>query len=98
MQYKRYPTEFMENTVKLCLEEGANRQQIADNLGVKYKTLCSWISKSMSNPPKNIKIDYQTQYQTLVSENTELKKKLKKAETEREILKKAAAYFANPNT
>jgi transposase len=44
------------------------------------------------------KIDYKTQYQNLVSENAELKKKLKKAETEREILKKAAAYFANPNT
>lgn len=51
----------------------------------------------MSNPLKNIKIYYKTQYQTLVSENTDFREKLKKAETKREILKKAAAYFANPN-
>ncbi|WP_157671462.1 hypothetical protein [Francisella halioticida] len=43
----------------------------------------------MSNPQKEIKIDYKTQYQQLSFENTDLKKKLKQAETEREILKKA---------
>ena len=83
--------------MKLCLQPDANRQEIADNLGVKYKTICSWISKAMLTPPKDIKIDYKTQYQQLSSENAALKKKLKQAETEREILKKAAAYFAKQN-
>ena len=36
MGYKRYPIEFMENAVKLCLAEGADRAEIANNLGVKY--------------------------------------------------------------
>ena len=94
MGYQRYTKEFKDEAVKLCLQPDANRQEIADNLGVKYKTICSWISKAMLSSPKDIKIDYKTQYQQLSSENTALKKKLKQAETEREILKKAAAYFA----
>lgn len=51
----------------------------------------------MSDQPPE-KIDYKTCYQQLIAENTQLKRKLKQAETEREILKKAAAYFANHNT
>ena len=97
MKYQRYTKEFKDNAVKLCLQTGANRQEIADNLGVNYKTICTQISKAMSNPSKDIKIDYKTQYQQLSSENAELKKKLKQAETEREILKKAAAYFSKQN-
>ncbi|WP_157671291.1 transposase [Francisella halioticida] len=93
----RYTKEFKDEAVKLCLQPDANRREIADNLGVKYKTICSWISKAMSNPQKEIKIDCKTQYQQLSFENTDLKKKLKQAETEREILKKAAAYFAKQN-
>ena len=65
MSYQRYTKEFKEEAVKLCLQEGANRREIADNLGVKYKTICNWISKAMSNPSKDINIDYETQYQQL---------------------------------
>ena len=99
MAYKRYPEEFMDQAVQLCLAKDANRKEIADNLGINYKTLCTWITRYMSKSTTlDKKIDYKTQYQNLISENAKLKKKLKKAETEREILKKAAAYFANPNT
>ncbi|WP_150464774.1 transposase, partial [Francisella sp. XLW-1] len=49
MGYQRYTEEFKNNAVKLCLQPNANRQEIADNLGVKYKTICNWISKAMSN-------------------------------------------------
>ena len=97
MRYQKYTQEFKDEAIKLCLQAGANRQEIADNLGVKYKTICNWISKAMSNPPKDIKIDYKTQYQKLSSENVDLRKKLKQTEIEREILKKAAAYFAKQN-
>lgn len=97
MGYQRYTKKFKDEAVKLCLQPDANRRKIAENLGIKYKTICTWISKAMSNPTKDIKIDYKTQYQQLSTENTQLKKKLKQAETEREILKKAAAYFAKQN-
>ena len=55
MGYQRYTKEFKDNAVKLCLQPDANRREISDNLGVKYKTICSWISKAMSNPSKEIK-------------------------------------------
>ena len=41
MGYQRYKKEFKEEAVKLCLQPDANRQKIADNLGVKYKTICN---------------------------------------------------------
>ena len=94
MSYKRYSVEFMDEAVKLCLAKDADRSEIANNLGVKYKTLSNWISKAMSKPPKDVKIDYQSHYQQLLTENDALKKKIKKTEAEREILKKAARYFA----
>ena len=74
MSYQRYTKEFKEEAVKLCLQPDANRRKIADNLGVKYNTICHWISKAMSNSPKEVKIDYKTQYQQLSSENADLKK------------------------
>jgi DNA-binding transcriptional regulator LsrR (DeoR family) len=51
MSYKRYPAEFMEE---------ADRAKIANNLGVKYKTLSTWVTKAMSKPSQNVKIDYQS--------------------------------------
>jgi transposase len=97
MAKPRHTQEFKNESVKLALEKDANRKQIADNLGINYKTLCGWIAQSMSDQTPE-KIDYKTCYQQLIAENAQLKRKLKQAETEREILKKAAAYFANHNT
>lgn len=99
MPNNKYSCEFKKEAVKTALEPDANRKEIADNLGIKYKTLCTWIHLSMTKEQGNSKsTDYKSRYQELVAENAELKRKLKKTETEREILKKAAAYFANPNT
>ena len=55
--------------VKLALEKDANHKQIADNLEINYKTLCSWIDR----PPE--KMHYKTCYQQLITENAQLKRK-----------------------
>ena len=55
--------EFMEEAVKLCLAEGTDRAETANNLGVKYKTLGTWVTKAMSKPSQNVKINYQNCYQ-----------------------------------
>lgn len=54
MSYKRYPVEFIDEAVKLCLADWANSTEIASNLGVKYKILSTWITKAMSKPPKDV--------------------------------------------
>ena len=45
----------------------------------------------------NKSIDYKSRYQELINEVDKLKKDLKQTTLEREILKKAAAYFASQN-
>lgn len=97
MANQRYTEEFKKEAVKLALETDKTNQQLADNLGVKYKTLMNWIHKSMQDktPENNKGVDYKSRYQELVDTNTKLQKELKQAQLERDILKKAAAYFAS---
>jgi len=98
MANQKYTEEFKKEAVKMALESGETNAQIADNIGVKYKTLWNWIQKSMIKPDtSNQSIDYKSRYQELVDEVTKLKKDLKQTTIEREILKKAAAYFASQN-
>jgi transposase len=93
-----YTKEFKKEAVKLALESDVPKQKIADNLGVKYKTLLTWITLSMKVIDKTDKpVDFKSRYQELVSENAQLKTELKQTKLEREILKKAAAYFASQN-
>jgi len=93
-----YTKEFRKEAVKLALESDVPKQKIADNLGVKYKTLLTWITLSMKVIDKTDKpVDFKSRYQELVSENAQLKTELKQTKLEREILKKAAAYFASQN-
>lgn len=93
----KYTSEFRNEAVKLALSSDQPSATIARDLGIKTSTLYNWISKAMqdktdlpkSPKPSNIK------YQELEQENRDLKAKLKRAEQERDILKKAAAYFAS---
>lgn len=98
MPNQTYTKEFRKEAVKLALESDVPKQKIADNLGVKYKTLLTWITLSMKVIDKTDKpVDFKSRYQELVSENAQLKTELKQTKLEREILKKAAAYFASQN-
>lgn len=98
MPNQTYTKEFKKEAVKLALESDVPKQKIADNLGVKYKTLLTWITLSMKVIDKTDKpVDFKSRYQELVSENAQLKTELKQTKLEREILKKAAAYFASQN-
>lgn len=89
-----YTEEFKKEAVRHALESQDSVSKVASNLGLKYKTLYNWIQQGMHHPKESI-VDYKTGYQQLELENTELRRKLKKVEAERELLKKAAAYFAS---
>ena len=93
-----YTSEFKREAVKLAQSSEQPISQIALELGIKESTLYNWVSKAMkdkkpvnSNPEQKSK----HRYQELELENKQLKKELKRAEMERDILKKAAAYFAS---
>jgi transposase len=89
----RYPKEFKVEAVRLLNSGDKPASELAMELGVKRTLLYRWRDQfeakgesafSGSGRPKNDQL----------SEVARLKKELKEVSTERDILKKAAAYFA----
>ena len=89
---KPYPSEFKESAVKLAIESTNPISQTARELGVNVNTLHTWI-KQYSKPKDTASIrEREMNYH--VDEIKQLKKELTKVTQERDLLKKAAAYFA----
>lgn len=96
---KRYTQEFKESTIQLVLNSNESTVKIAKDLDVHEKTLYAWVrAYKVAN---NIEIPSlgKGQKSSIVkeSENEELKrlrKEIKLVKQERDILKKATAYFA----
>ena len=65
-------------------------KEIAIHLGVTAKSLHEWINALRPAPAKRLTADERTELQALRLENAELR-------IERDILKKAAAFFAREN-
>lgn len=86
-----YPDEFKESSAKLALESDQPLSKTAESLGVKDTTLYGWVKKYYPNH-HNVK---KPQLSESDAEIRRLKKELAQVKQERDILKKAAAYFAN---
>jgi len=91
----KYSKEFKDSTVQLILNNNESTVKVAENLDLNPQTLYNWIStyrKEHNMPIRNIKTNNQSE--TLQEENKRLRRELKIATQERDILKKATAYFA----
>ncbi len=84
-----YSSEFKESSVKLVLESDQPIVQTAKELGINVNTLHTWIGKYSQPKEKNM-----TSQEHHFDEIKRLKKELSKVTQERDLLKKAAAYFA----
>ena len=85
---KRYSQEIKVEAVKQITEGGYSVVEVSDRLGMCTKTLYHWRSQ-LSDKPKSVKSsDEQLRIAKLESE-------LKRVTEERDILKKAARYFAS---
>jgi len=84
----QYTSEFRENAIKLALESDQPVSQTADNLGINHNTLHTWISKY--GPPSENQGSLNEHH---FDEIKRLKKQLVQVTQERDLLKKAAAYF-----
>jgi transposase len=85
---KRYTQEFKVEAVKQTNERGYSVAEVSERLGICTKTLYHWRSQ-LSDKPKLIKApDDQLRIAKLEAE-------LKRVKEERDILKKAARYFAS---
>jgi transposase len=88
---KVYAAEFKESAVKLANESAKPIAQTARDIGVNENTLHTWISK-YSRPVENTKSVRTDEH--LYEELKRLKKEVAQLTEERNLLKKAAAYFA----
>lgn len=89
----RYPAEFKESAIKLALESDKPVSHTATELGINVDTMYSWIKQYRDlKPPKTRFSSQETIYH--VEEIKQLKKELARVTQERDILKKATAYFA----
>ena len=90
MKRKRYTEEFKREAVKQVTERGYTQSSVIENLGISQASLFRWISEFGGDRPHG-----NTKEVDKDAEISRLKSKLKRAEEERDILKKAAMYFAN---
>ena len=87
----QYSSEFKESAIKLALEGEKSIGQTAVDLGIKKSTLYTWIHKY--GGPRPI-VTKASDNEHIYDENKRLKKELSRVTQERDLLKKAAAYFA----
>jgi len=88
MSSKRYPTGFKKEAVRQVVERGHSVASVAERLGVTSHSLYNWMKKYGPNA------DRYTAELSDQAEIRKLKKELKRVTEERDILKKAAVYFA----
>jgi transposase len=84
-----YTSEFRESSIKLALESDQPIAQTARDLGINPNTIHTWINK-YSKPKATVARTDEHIY----DENKRLKKELARMTQERDLLKKATAYFA----
>lgn len=92
-QKKRsYSDELKYEAVKMVNEQGLSQQAVSNRLSIPKGTIASWVAGSKSGRIPARPGDPSVA--ELAAENRRLRKELTEARMEREILKKAAAYFA----
>ena len=89
----KYTKEFREEAVKLITEEKLSIPETARRLNLPNSTLENWMSKNRAGKLGEIGINYRPLTETEM-ELARLKRENAELRMERDILKKAAAYFA----
>lgn len=90
MKRPRYTEEFKKEAVKQVIERGNTQKDVAENLGISQPSLFRWIKEYGGDRPHG-----NTKEVDKDAEIAKLRAQLKRTEEERDILKKAAVFFAN---
>jgi len=86
---KRYTDEFKIEAVKQVTERGYSVADVAERLGTTTHSLYAWLKRYGEQSP------HQVDNAESQTEIAQLKSELRRVTEERDILKKAAKYFAN---
>ena len=92
MKQQRYTPEFRAEAVKLVTEQGLSQETAAQRLAIAKGTLANWVAAAKASARPSVPgARFAAE---LEAENARLRKELAEARMERDILKKATAYFA----
>ncbi len=84
----KYTLEFKQDAARLVLEKGYTHQQAADNLGISLGAIGRWVRAERGSTTEVVlNLADQAELVRLRRENEQLR-------MEREIIKKAAVFFA----
>ena len=89
---RRFSREFKVEAVRLVVERGVSMAQAARDLGVHANVLRNWVREHRANPQQAFPGVGQQNRDD--AEVTQLRREVARLKMERDILKKAAAYFA----
>ena len=93
--YKAYTEQFKEQAMDLVRVQGYDPTQAARQLGMPHSTLNQWLKRAgwvkRAEPSAPLPDDPHA----LKLRVAELERQVRRLQTEREILKKATAYFAS---
>ena len=84
---QRFSREFKEEAVRLAQSQDVPIKQVAKELGVSYWTLQYWLKQAKKNGKKPEPLPVE-------EEVRQLRVEVRRLRLEREILKKATAFFA----
>ena len=86
--------EFRIEAVKLVTDQGLSPAEVARRLDVPYQTLYNWVALAKTGKLGAVDAKRITPVSPLEAENSRLKKEVAVLREERDILKKATAFFA----
>jgi len=89
---RTYSSEMKTEVIKMATEQGLSQGEISRRLSIPKGTIVNWIT---GNPARKAKSSPgELSAAELKAENAKLRKELAESRMERDILKKATAYFA----
>jgi transposase len=96
-QHRPYTRQFREQAVNLVVQQGQEPTRVARELGMPHSTLLLWLKKAGWRKPVE-EGPVSDDVEVLKAQVKELRRQLKRSEMEKDILKKATAYFASQST
>jgi transposase len=91
---RSFTDEYKADAVRLCKVGDRSVAQVAKDLDLTYASLREWVTRAEAEAGKAPKGELTSSER---EELGELRKRVRRLEVEREILKKAAAFFAKEN-
>jgi len=92
-QRKDFTPDFKNDAIKLITEQGYSCSEVARRLGINSSNVSRWVREHRQQGQEHAENGISNR--ELEAQIRQLKKENKRLLMEREILKKAAAFFAN---